>query len=340
MIPIVARSGADPWNHVEAAIALDLNGYHAAALAAYGWLATTQRRDGSWFATYDPSGHRDALYVDTNAVGYLATGLLLHHLVTDGADVAGELFFVMARALDFVTTLERGLGRIPWSIEPAGAPARASLLAASSSLVSSLRHGALLATELGLESIQWMLAADRIAARVREPHEAFMDKSEFAMDWYYPVLAGVLEGRQAIEHYDAQRAVFVTENGVLCRSDRRWVTSAETAEASIAAARLGDLATAEELFMTLGDKRLTSGGYRTGLVYPERSEFPPGEETSYSAAAVLIAADVLAGGVAATLFGVGADAGHGIVQRETSTRRLPVRSVLSSTNRPEESASL
>src|SRR6185312_11123532 len=39
---------ADPWNHVEAAMALDVAQEHAAADAAYDWLLATQRPDGSW----------------------------------------------------------------------------------------------------------------------------------------------------------------------------------------------------------------------------------------------------------------------------------------------------
>src|SRR3712207_815290 len=40
----------DPWDMVEAAMALDLGGEHARAGAAYRWLARRQRLDGSWAA--------------------------------------------------------------------------------------------------------------------------------------------------------------------------------------------------------------------------------------------------------------------------------------------------
>ncbi|HSR25081.1 MAG TPA: prenyltransferase, partial [Candidatus Eisenbacteria bacterium] len=36
---------ADPWNHVEAALALDVAGLHEAAGRAYRWLALHQRAD-------------------------------------------------------------------------------------------------------------------------------------------------------------------------------------------------------------------------------------------------------------------------------------------------------
>jgi hypothetical protein len=41
----------DPWDSVEAAMALDVGGEHARAAAAYRWLAGRQRPDGSWAAS-------------------------------------------------------------------------------------------------------------------------------------------------------------------------------------------------------------------------------------------------------------------------------------------------
>src|SRR5688572_13491680 len=43
---------ADPWNHIEAAMGLDVAGMHAEAERAYGWLVTRQRSDGAWAAAY------------------------------------------------------------------------------------------------------------------------------------------------------------------------------------------------------------------------------------------------------------------------------------------------
>ena len=65
----------DPWNHVEAAMALDLAGERESALAAYEWLACRQRPDGSLFAYYAPDGLPEEQRVDTNAASYLACGI-------------------------------------------------------------------------------------------------------------------------------------------------------------------------------------------------------------------------------------------------------------------------
>ncbi|MGI8753010.1 MAG: hypothetical protein ACR2MN_11985 [Acidimicrobiales bacterium] len=44
---VVTAVDADPWNHVEAAMALVVAGRVAEAEAAYAWLASTQLADGS-----------------------------------------------------------------------------------------------------------------------------------------------------------------------------------------------------------------------------------------------------------------------------------------------------
>ena len=291
----------DPWNHVEGAIALDLAGLHDESSRAYRWLATHQRADGSWFATYRPDGSVAEHHVDTNAVAYVATGVLAHLLCGAGADLAA-LGGVVGRALEFVLGRERGRGVLPWSVQEDGSDAPISLLAASSSVSASLRHGAQLAERLGAPSLHLGEAAERIAASISGGRPVFADKSSFAMDWYYPVLTQAITGPAARRRLEEGRAVFVTSDGVRCRAEERWVTTAESAEAAIAYAGIGELDEAHRLLASVADKRLASGAYLTGLVYPERSEFPPGETSHYSAAAVLIANDVLSGGRLAPLF--------------------------------------
>ena len=78
-------------------------------------------------------------------------------------------------------------------------------------------------------------------------------------------------------------------------SDEPWVTASETAEAALAYAAIGDLATATDLLRGRAAHRLHDGAYITGLVYPERIVFPADEHTSYTAAAVILAADAIAG---------------------------------------------
>ena len=90
-----------------------------------------------------------------------------------------------------------------------------------------------------------------------------------------------------------------------CRADSRWVTTAETAECAIALACVGRPAAAAALLARVAPHRRGDGAFVTGLVHPERREFPSGEVTSYSTAAYVLAEDLLSGGAAgaAVFFG-------------------------------------
>ena len=62
MIPWFPGGHADVWNHVEAAMALDLCGFHDEALRAYDWLVGMQRADvGVDVVAVGATGHGDDL---------------------------------------------------------------------------------------------------------------------------------------------------------------------------------------------------------------------------------------------------------------------------------------
>jgi len=101
------------------------------------------------------------------------------------------------------------------------------------------------------------------------------------------------EGRARLaERFDA----FVMEGkGVRCVSDRPWVTAAETCEAMMAHLAVGEVERAHRLFEWAQSLREPDGRYWTGIVYPEEVHFPGGEQSTYTAAAVVLGADALAG---------------------------------------------
>ena len=116
------------------------------------------------------------------------------------------------------------------------------------------------------------------------------------MDWYYPVLAGVLTGSEARARLALRRRVFVHEGeGVRCVSNQDWVTTAETCECAMAYLAAGDRAAAMTLFEWAQRLREPDGSYLTGRAFPANVSYPDQECTTYSAAAVLLAADALAG---------------------------------------------
>ena len=58
---------------------------------------------------------------------------------------------------------------------------------------------------------------------------------------------------------------------------------------------VGERTHAIELFTRIQDYRDNSGKYLTGVVYPENVSFPENEYSTYSAAAVILAADAIQG---------------------------------------------
>ena len=121
------------------------------------------------------------------------------------------------------------------------------------------------------------------------------------MDWYYPMLSGALEGEAGRQRISDGWSAFVMEGlGVRCVSTGDWVTAAETAECVMALDALGLDSAAHELLAWAQGHRRPDGSYFTGLVHPEWSTFPDGERTTYTAAAIVLAADALSSTSAAS----------------------------------------
>ncbi|MHB8466232.1 MAG: prenyltransferase [Acidimicrobiales bacterium] len=296
MIPWFPGGHADPWNHVEAAMALALGGRVHEAEAAYRWLARVQHDDGSWYSYYIGDGIEDARR-DTNVAAYIATGLWFHTLVTGDAALLEELWPVVDRAMRFVTRLQWEGGELCWSLEPGTlTPATYALLTGSSSAYFSLRCAVAAAEHLGCGRPDWELSAGRLVHAIGHRPEAFADKHRWAMDWYYPVLSGALAEDAARAHLRERSSEFVMAGrGVRCVSDQPWITAAETAECVMAYDAAGMTAEAWELFEWAQHLRVDDGSYWTGCVYPEGVSFPDGERSTYTAAAIVLAANALAG---------------------------------------------
>lgn len=295
MIPWFPGGHADPWNHVEAAMALTLGGRHAEAERAFEWLQSIQRSDGSWHQYYLADGvEQDKL--DANVCSYIAAGVWHRWMCTSDRAFAEAMWPVVEAAIDFVLDLQTPRGEILWARHADGTPWSFALLTGSASICHSLRCAIALAELLGHERPDWELSAARLTHVVRHVPEAFAPKARWAMDWYYPVLAGVLTGDEAVARLDARHKAFVIEGrGVRCVSDRPWVTVAETCEYALAQLAVGNRAVAEDLFRWAQQYRTDDGRYWTGTVFPDESRFPAGERSTYTASAVVLAADGLSG---------------------------------------------
>lgn len=295
MIPWFPDGHTDAWNHVEAAMALNVMGKHDEARAAYRWLADIQRPDGAWHQYYLADRvEQDKL--DANCVAYVAAGIWHHYLLTSDRQFLETMWPMVDAAVEFVLGLQTPRGEILWARHADDTPWSFALLTGSASMTHSIRCAIAVAEELGHERPGWELGAARLAYVIRTEPSAFAPKDRWAMDWYYPVLTGVLRGEPGLDRMAARADEFIIEGrGVRCVSDQPWVTTAETCECAMAYLSLGQRDHATELFADIQRFRQDDGSYYTGVVFPQDVSFPDGECSTYSAAAVILLADALSG---------------------------------------------
>ncbi len=294
MIPWFPGGHCDPWNHVETAMALDVVGMHDAAERAYEWLVDIQRPDGSWWNYYLPDGSVEEAKLDTNVCAYVATGVWHHWLCTWDRAFVDHLWPTVQRAIDWVLSLRRGDGTILWARTEDDTPWDYALLTGSSSIAHALHCAFRLSEVVREPRPDWQAAANRLVYLIDEFPLLFEPKHRWAMDWYYPVLAGALTGERAKARLADGWETFAMEGkGIRCVSDEPWITASETAECAIAYAAIDDNDTATDLLAWTRTHRRADGTYWTGIVYPSLEIFPPLETSAYTAAAVILAADAI-----------------------------------------------
>ena len=293
----------DPWDLVEAAMALDTGGAHRAARAAFDFLARKQRHDGAW-ACPIVGGDRWTQVLDSNGAAYIAVGVWHHYLLTRDEGTLHALWPVVERGVEFALDLQMTSGAIAWSRNLSGDPGDHALLTGCSCLVMSIGCGIDVVRAMGDERPEWELARERLRQAVATGGPEFAERSRYSMDWYYPVLAGVAVGEAARSRIRDGWDRYVVEGlGVRCVDDRPWITSAETAEAAMALTRCGMVAEATALFDWVQYQRHRDGSYWTGATFPDGRHFP-NERSTWSGAAILLANDVITGrGPIAEIFG-------------------------------------
>lgn len=304
LIPWFTGHYGDPWNHVEAAMALTAAGLREPARAAYEWCAANQSPDGSWPSEIVGPAVTNPR-ADTNQAAYLAVGVWHEWLVTSDRSFVELMWPSVRAALDWVVSLQRPDGAIRWSALDGVADPDA-LLIGSSCVVLSLRCGLALAELVEDPQPDWELAAAELAHTVAVHPDNFQredEQSRYSMHWYYPVLGTALHGEAGRARIASRWDSFVVAGrGARCVWDRPWVTGAETCELAIALDALGDRARAVALVRDVQFTRDAGGGYQTGWVFPDEV-FWPGDLSSWTDAAMILAADVLSDGTpAAGLF--------------------------------------
>lgn len=292
-LPWFTGGHLDPWDHVESAMGLTVVGRHDEAMRAYVWSARTQRADGSW-PMRQTDGVIDDAAADTNQCAYIAVGVWHYFLVTGQTAALARLWPTVEAAINFVVRGQLPSGAISWAMDPERRWADEALLTGSASTLQSIECACLIAETLGHDRPRWRAAGRTLRETIRHRPEAFADRSRFSMDWYYPVLGGAVRGDAALARLDAGWETFGwPTRGIRCVSDEPWVTAAETAELIATLDAVGETDRAASLFADvqfLFDE--STGGYWTGMNIPNGEVYPV-EQTAWSAAAVLLAADAL-----------------------------------------------
>ncbi|MCP9274652.1 prenyltransferase [Mycolicibacterium arenosum] len=290
-LPWFVGGHTDPWDHVENAMALTVGGLWDEARAGFHWCRDTQRADGSWPIQFRNGVIEDA-NSDSNFCAYVATGVWHYVLITGDRRFAEDMWPVVSRAIDFVLTMQLSGGEIAWARSDAGILQEA-LLTGSASIYHSMRCALALANFLDEPQPEWEVAVGQLGHAIAEHPEAFNAKDSHAMEWYYPVLGGAVRGDAARTRIDARWDEFVVPGlGIRCVDHRPWVTGAETCELVMTLDAMGDGARAREQFAAMHHLRERDGSYWTGLVFADGKRWPE-ERTTWTGAAMVLAADAL-----------------------------------------------
>ncbi|GGY82931.1 prenyltransferase [Cellvibrio zantedeschiae] len=296
-IPWFENGKADPWDHIEAAMGLSIGGELSAAERAYQWLAQEQLDDGSWWANYLDNQPVDKNHRETNFIAYMATGVWHHYLISNDTNFLRSLFPCVQKAINFVLSYQSPTGEIYWAVDQHGDPKKDALVTACSSIYKSLQCAIFCAQALNQDCRDWIQAHKKLGNTLRHHPECFDrtwgSKERFSMDWFYPVLAGVMQGKAAQDRIELRWKFFVENNiGCRCVSDEPWVTVAESCELTLALLAAGEHAKALSLFSWLHQFMDEDGGYWTGYNFRDKVIWPR-EKTTWTAGVILLAADAL-----------------------------------------------
>lgn len=296
-IPWFDGGYTDPWDHVESAMGLAIGGEVDAARRAYEWLASIQLEDGSWWASYRGEEVDNRQRRETNFVAYFATGVWHQYLVTRDKEFLAAMWPTVDRAIGFVLSLQSEHGEIDWAVDTHGKAKGDALVTGCASIYKSLECAHNIAVTLDEDRAHWLRAREKLGKALRQKPERFdrtwESKARYSMDWFYPILAGVVTGDAARARLDARWHTFVEPKlGCRCVADQPWVTIAETCELTMACVAAGCRSRARATFDSIRRYQAEDGSWWTGYAFADDVMWPD-ERPTWTAGSVLLAADAL-----------------------------------------------
>jgi hypothetical protein len=292
-IPWCEGQKTDPWDHIEAAMGLSIGGYLEQAQRAFEWFARIQLDDGSCYSAYRQGVPEDKTR-ETNLSSYIAVGVYHYYLITRDVTMLKEMWTSISAAIDFALSLQTAEGEIYWAINPEGKVDPMALLTGCSSIYMSIKCALAIAQILGFKKPLWKEGLVKLENAIKfKPYLFNMTKFRYSMDWFYPVLTGVITANEAQQRIDRYWKKFIVEDrGVKCVSDEPWVTIAETSELSLALSAMGNRNLAQIVFNWISDRRYEDGSFWCGFVCPDIIIWPE-DKIAWTNAVALMAADAI-----------------------------------------------
>ena len=293
-IPSNADLSHDPWDHIEAIMGLNFLNDKESSDLAFKWLKNNQNKDGSWYAKYSNNDPIE-LNKPTHFGPYISVAALHYYKIFSDKDKLLELWETIDSAIDFSLNLQGSNGTIPWSVDKNNQIEKDFLLTGASSILKSLECAIAISKILDLDSNEkWTKAYELLAYAIKNPKGLFdktIDRSRFSMDWYYPIISGVLSDSEKDKYIKKIYKDFYIEGiGVKCVVEEPWVTVAETSEFIVSLVISNEIEEAKKLLIEVMNISDLNDIPYMGWQY-EENIFWPEEKPSWTAAALILAAD-------------------------------------------------
>ena len=295
-IPSNIDSSHDPWDHIEAIMGLNFLHDKKSAELGLNWLKNNQNNDGSWYAKYYDEKPIE-FNKPTHFGPYISVAALHYFKIFSDKEKLEELWNTISSAIDFSINLQNSNGTIPWSVDHKNNIEHDYLLTGSSSILKSIECGIKISKILNKEiNEKWMKAYEALSYTVQNPNDLFdktTDRSRFSMDSYYPIISGVLSETQK-DYYIKKvfKDFYVKGIGVKCVVEEPWITVAETAEFIIALMISNRIEDAKKILIEVMNITDSKNIPYMGWQY-EENIFWPEEKPSWTAAALILAADTI-----------------------------------------------
>jgi len=283
-------SKLDPWDHIEAAMGLDVLGFEEESKNAYNWLRTYQESDGSWPSLFHSAEINNLK--ETNFSSYIAVGMWHHFKNFNKKDFLNEFWPVLDAAIEFTLSAQSRHGDFFWAKDSKNW-LDDSLKTGCSSIYMSLLCYKKIAKEIDkqdrVSDNQINNLRDCLKNKPLRFDRNWDSKERYSMDWYYPILSGVFSKSESIGIIRDKWDEFVVEGlGCKCVKEEPWVTAAESAELVLALTKIGLNNEAEKILQDTFNLIDDDGLLWTGYVYKDK-KFWPVEKPSWTMGAAILA---------------------------------------------------